>query len=346
VINSLQNATAGADQWVFDEKKALQAVQENKSYPVPFYRYQRDAGQTTISYRTGESTQLDARAALKLYEEIKTSSAKSIDIILDIFSHLSRNMNNDGSAWFFASEHLDHRGITPITKEEKGSRRRAGHRKEDMEDIHQALVKLQNLWLTIEQRIDTDEIERPSQKGTKPRRKKRMYTHTGRLLMIDEMWYQNELGEESANLLENGVPIGWHIHTGDWLRTFLEAPNYQVAQLCDTLLHYDPYRQRWAKAIGIYLMFHGHMQCRGKGGILTRIIGGIIDETSLPIDTDDPARTRKRFENAMNQLAKDNVIDGWEYESKITLPRKQWLDKWLDHKVKIYIAAEQTKLKG
>lgn len=346
LINALHNARAGADRWVFDEEKARKALEENQPCPVPYYRHLRDIGQTTLTYRDGESTQVDARAALTLWQRVKTMHPRVIDIVLDTFGHLSRNME-DGAAWFFASEHLDHRGATPITKRNEGGRR-AGHRKEDMEEIHQALASLQALWITIEQKIETDE-QMPKKKGTtgKPRRKKRVYTHTGRVLIIDEMWYQNELtGEEGTNPFPtNSMPIGWHIRAGEWLRTFLEAPNRQVARLCQALLHYDPYHEHWEKNIGLYLLFHGHMQLKGKAGKLTRVIQDIMDEVSLPRDTENPQRTRTRFEKAMNRLEEDGLIDGWEYSTEnAALPHKQWLTRWLTWTIHVYIAPGREQL--
>ena len=332
VINSVNNASSGADRWVFDEQ----------SLKAPVFIDRKKDSTIKIEYNHLEQGLIvqDQHTAAQLWREVKSFDDETNDIILDIFSHLSRN-GQDGRAWFFASEFLDHRSLAPITKEENGKRRRAGHRKEDMLPIDATIRKLENIWLIINQIIEAQD-ETP---GGKKRRSRRKWTHTGRLLAVTQKWYQSELtGEEGLEIESQRYPIGWYIHAGEWLQTFLEQPNYQVTKLCNTLLRYDPYRKRHEKRIGRYLMFHGHMQCKGNGGKLTRKISTILEEVSLmpPLDTHNKVRIRERFEQALNQLEEDHLIDHWKYDEELGDHRTNWLPNWLDTHITFYIAPTKT----
>ena len=351
VINGLNNAVSGANRWKFDEQSGIAPyythTSGNDKYPASIIMSYNDKNETTIP---------DSTIARRLWNEVKSFDEQACDIVLDIFSHLSRNLD-DGSAWFFASKHLDNRSLAPITKKSNvsGKRWRAGVRKEDAQPISETLWKLENIWLTIHQFIDEEETSKPRRKkdGTlqRPKRKRRQYTHQGRLLTIDQRWYQNDMTDEESDtpFLKNGYAIGWHIRPGEWLKTFLETPNRQVAQLCKTLLEYDHYRQKWEKRIGRYIMFYGHMQCKGKGGALSRRIHDVLDEVSLlpdpeKIDRHTYQNTRERFERAMNRLTEDHIIDGWRYKNEFTLPYGQKLNAWLDQDIMIYIAPVKEQL--
>lgn len=335
LVNSVNNAISGATKWNFDGNTP------------PSFTYAKPGGTTIVSYQGPEQIQPDNKTTQRLWNELKTFDEQATDVILDLFSHLSRNLD-DGAAWFFASAHLDHRSIVPMMKTDtaSGRKRRAGYRREDVAPIGATLSRLENIWLIISQQIE-DPSEPQDGKPKRKRRGKKLYTHTGRLLMVDQRWYQNELsGEEGPGAGQYGYAIGWHIRPGDWLKTFLEAPNLQVSRLCKTLLEYDPVRRRWEKRIGQYVMFHGHMQTRGKAGVLTRRIRDLLEETSIAVDERNPQRSKDRFEQAMTKLAEDHVIDGWKYKEQMNLPAHRWISAWLDQYVSIFIAPAQGQIEA
>src|SRR5450755_118545 len=173
VLNAISNAASGADRWNYDEED----MDYNRQ--VPYFTQSWPSGaRSTILYSPDDSVAVpDNKVARQLWNEVKQIDESMADIMLDVFSHLSRNLQEDGSAWFFASDHLDNRGIAPRMQADApgGKKRRAGHRKEDMLEISTTLSKLQNLWLTIHQFIDEDD-ERSSKKR---KRKRTLYTHKG-----------------------------------------------------------------------------------------------------------------------------------------------------------------------
>jgi hypothetical protein len=159
--------------------------------------------------------------------------------------------------------------------------------------------------------------------------------------MVEEVYTQRELPDGETNS-DPGMEIGWRIRPGSWLRTFLENPNRQVANLCQKSLQYNPEKEQWEKRLARYFMFHGHINTHGGGGVFNREIGKILQEVSLELNERFPQRTQDRFEKAMNTLVKDNIIQEWCYANDVSLPAKKWLTTWLEQMITIHIAP--TKL--
>src|SRR5262249_34498437 len=162
------------------------------------------------------------------------------DVLMAMIAHLITHPSADGSAWFFADKFLDDRGLMPITKKDTpdGRERRAGHREEVLAEVARSVGRIGNIWIIISQHIDTNERIRgqgqkdgTTGKAKRPPRKRIEYTHRGLLISIDETWSQREL-----DMQDQGQIIGWKIRAGSWLKTFLEAPNRQVAYLCQKII--------------------------------------------------------------------------------------------------------------
>lgn len=327
VINAQQNGASGGDRW-----------QRPEGHP-PFYAHTTNAGTTIVEYLLDRNQVLDEHATASLYAQVREFTDLDSDVLLGMIAHMIKGpRESDGSVWFFADTMLDYRGVQPIMKADTpgGKKRRAGHRQEKRLEIGKCVSRAGNIWLTIDQFIH----EEPAT-GKKKQRKRREYTHKGRLLSIDEIWYQRELdmGNNALNF-----PIGWRIRPGSWLQTFLETPNRQVAWLCQKTLQYDPYREQWEKRLSTYFMFHMRMN-GNSGGQFNREIGPLLSERSLPINRRDPERTKQRFEKAMNRLVQDGQIDDWEYKEKIDYRAKKWIETWLTNKVTIHIAPPAKQVK-
>jgi len=217
------------------------------------------------------------------------------------------------AVWLTADALLDYRGIVPKIHRDGSLRHRAGHRAEDRAHIAASMDRLDRLWVRLR------EVEVMEPRGrAKPRRAR--YTHESKVLVITD------------RLLQDGVPIAWRYSPGAWLAPFLTIPNRQVALLMQQALRYDPYRQRWEKRLARYLTCHLRMDAK-NGRLLVRCIGPLLDELHLPVDQRHPERTRGRFETALHRLARDGVIDGWDYTGEArdvlaTLPSRGWVDWW------------------
>ena len=326
VLGSIHNAASGAKRWHFPPNSP------------PFYSNETQSGSTIIEIMRDEKEILDDRATESLWAQVREFTDLDGDTALCMIAQLIKGpLDENRSTWFFAGNMLDYRGIQPIMKADEpgGKKRRAGHRQEDLQGIAQSVARVSNMWLTIERFIHEE-----TPKGKKAKGKRREYTHKGRFIPIDEIWYQQELPSGDSAIERHRAPrmaIGWRIRSGEWLNTFLSKQNRYVAYLCQQALKYDPYREQWEKRLARYFFFHIRMNA-ASGGIFNREIGKMIDELSLPTEEDRPQRTKDRFEKAMNRLVQDGQIDGWEYKEKIEYKARGWVKTWLQTRITVYVA--------
>lgn len=328
VVFSIQDAASGKKRW-----------KDQKGGGPQFHHMNKDkTSKTVIEYNTTDRTApLNNTIAKSLWDQLDQFNDRDVDAVLIALAYCAAS--KEPSVWIFASDILDHRGIAPITKKDtpEGKERRAGHRIEDMAPYAGSFSRIGNIWVTIQQYINDEGLDQKTK-----RRKKKMYTHSGRFLSIDETWHQREFNHETGEY-EQGVAIGWKIRPGDWLRTFLEFPNEQIALLCQTTLGYDPHNEMWPKRLAYYLFFHGHISNqKGGGATLNRTVEDLLTVNSLDIDERFPQRTRDRFEKAMNRLVTDKIIDAWEYKEAFELPSRRWLKVWLEQMVSIHIAPKKA----
>src|SRR5262249_11641949 len=100
------------------------------------------------------------------------------------------------------------------------------------------------------------------------------------------------------------------------------------------VLSYDPYHEMWEKRLARYFTFHMRINAAQGGITITREVGPLIEELSLPLNQRDPDRTRKRFEKAMQRLVDEALISHWGYhEHNPPLPKRKWLPSWLKHAI-------------
>lgn len=314
-----QNAVSkGADQW------------KNKKGQAPFYT----RGNDILEYKESESSFITDDVSNALWEQVKKHQTDlQIDLGFFAIALCIRSKEPDHSAWVYASAFLESRGLTKSTKQvSENVRRNAGWRPDNYREVAQGFSNLEKIWLTINQPIDLEEYDRKTKK-----RKKSRFTYKGRFLVVKGALTQKDLGTTDRE----GVEIAWHIAPGDWLATFLEAPNRQVAYLSERALQYDPYRQKWEKYLARYFFFNGHMNAKGHGSVFNRQIDRLLQDCSLEVEQDRQQRTRDHFEKAMDQIRKDGFIDSWRYTNHKGgyIPSKRsWLNEWLEQMITVEIA--------
>ena len=345
VFEGIQDAASGARKWAGKEGQA------------PYFKTEdRKSKRTTIMEYRDENDEIlyDKKTAASLWEQVEQLSDKDNDLLITIFAHFTKAKDADSAIWIFASDHLKYRGLIPMLKDAKGrhteikgitveDKRTAGHRPEDIDDVGRSIRRLQKIWLIIDQIISDEEIDKKTKKH-----KKRQFTHRGRLLTIEETWHQKELITD--NEYDPGTEIAWKVKPGAWLRTFLEYPNTQVAVVSQAVLQFNPRKELWEKRLGFYFMVHGHMaNPRGGGATFGREIGDLLHKVSLSPENADtkrvyPQEIKDRFEKALNQLVKHEIIAEWKYAEEFKLPAKRWLAEWLKQKVIIHIAPPKPRL--
>ncbi len=334
VIAAYSNAQSGAEQWSL--KKHL-----------PTYVYSRDEGTTHIQVRPSDpEVIIDASTIQSLWQQVRQLSDIDGDVLLTMIAQaIAAPQDEKGGTWITSKFILDYRGIKPITKKEQGRIRSAGHRQEDLAEIASCVSRMGNTWITVEQWIEEDTNQEPEKKRAKKQRNY-LYTRDSRLMVITDVIHQQELrdGEPQASRKQGGpeyapLAIAWRYQLGSWLDPFLQGANRQVAWLLQQVLGYDPYHQMWEKRLGRYFTFHMRMNLAKGNSAITREIGTLIEELSLPVNYRDPERTRQRLEKALKYLERDSIISGWTYHAENPkLPPRKWLETWL--RCKIQVTAE------
>ncbi len=330
VIAAYSNAQSGAEQWSI--KKHL-----------PTYAFSRADGTTHIQMRPGDpEAALDAVTIQSLWEQVRNLTDNDGDVLLTLIAQaIAAPHDEKGGTWITSKAILDYRGIKPIMKKENGRVRRAGHRQENLADVAACISRMNNTWITVEQWIE-DDINQEQQKKRSKKQKKYLYTRDSRLIVVTDTIKQHELVRESESKtsreIESERPslsVAWRYQLGSWLDPFLQGANRQVAWLLQQVLSYDPYHQMWEKRLGRYFTFHMRMDPRG-GTTITREIGMLIEELSLPINHRDPEKTRQRMEKALKYLVSDGIISAWNYHAENPkLPSRKWLETWLRCKIQV-----------
>ncbi len=318
VIHAQQNMIEGGDRWQHPEGHA------------PYYTHETDAGRTIVEYLMSRSNEIqDDKATRSLKRQlVGDTQEQDTDALFIVIAHCIKALGTDGTTWIFANNSLKYMDKQIMKKYTRGSKPApAGYRTDDKIAFAESIGRLSNFWLVIDQFIhDTS--------GKKKQGKKTQYTRECRLFSIEEVWYQKEL---DPNTDTPNLPVGWRVRPGEWLKVFIDQRH--VAYLCDIALKYHPLREKWEKRLSSYIMLHMRMNGGGRsGGKYTRKIEDLLRELSLPVNKRDPERTKKRFEQAMNRLAQDRHIAGWDYKEKIKDEPKKWLGTWLTNSIVIYIA--------
>lgn len=275
------------------------------------------------------------------------------DLFLAMWAqHLSAPKDTEGYAWLTGDMFLGYRGIEPITKAEPdGERRRAGQRAEDKQDVSAALTRQMAVWVKVRTMIEGGEGGEGASNASRKRSKarpRRQYTHESRLWLVPDVIRQHQLTGVAPDGLSSHI-VAWRYKPGTWAAPFLAKPNLHFALLCQTALQYDPYREQWEKRLARYYLFY--LRISGGpiygGTTIRRAVGDLLTELELPIDTDHPQRTRKRFEQALARLVADRVIDDWDYDKdNPELPRRNWLPSWQQWGVYVTAAPLPSQLRA
>ncbi len=331
VIAAYSNAQSGAEQWSI--KKHL-----------PTYVYSRDEGTTHIQVRPSDpEVVIDASTIQSLWQQVRQLSDIDGDVLLTMIAQaIAAPQDEKGGTWITGKFILDYRGIKPIMKNDKGRARRAGHRQEDLASIASCVNRMSNTWITVEQWIEEDMNQVPEKKRAK-KQHQYLYTRDSRLMVITDVIHQQELRDGELQVTKKQVSpehaplaIAWRYQLGSWLDPFLQGANRQVAWLLQQVLGYDPYHQMWEKRLGRYFTFHMRMNLAKGNTTITREIGTLIEELSLPVNHRDPERTRQRLEKALKHLEKDSIISSWNYPAENPkLPPRRWLKTWLRGKIQV-----------
>jgi DNA-binding XRE family transcriptional regulator len=218
----------------------------------------------------------------------------------------------------FVDDLLRARGLQP---KKSGQGRRGGFEPEQRADLWRCLLHLQDIWLDIAAATVVDQDPRG-------RRRQRTRTLQSRAFVMTDRIGQRRLDgsmDVEAILVTPGEAFG----------RFLLGPGRQLALLSSEALRYDPLRQRPEKRLARYLSWQWRVGAHSGDFIRTYRVSTLLEELGLEINAHDPARTRERFEKALDCLEQDRLISGWQYGDgwREELPRQSWVPRWLEARV-------------
>jgi DNA-binding XRE family transcriptional regulator len=214
---------------------------------------------------------------------------------------------------------LRSRGLTP---KRGGQGRRGGFEPEQRADLWRCLLHLQDIWLDIAEATVVDQ----NQGGQRMRRTRALQSRA--FVMTDRIGQRRLDGsmDVEAILVTPGEAFG----------RFLLGPGRQLALLSSEALRYDPMRQKAEKRLARYLSWQWRVGAHSGDFIRTYRVQTLLDELGLHVAEHRPARTRERFEMALDCLQSDRLISSWQYGEGFReedLPRESWFGLWLEARV-------------
>lgn len=208
----------------------------------------------------------------------------------------------------------------------KRGNRRSGYTDEQRKQIARQLDVLDNIWIKI---AEMDVYP----KGEK---KKKTRGIEGRSVLTE---YRGGQTDVNGNI----KPDSWRLRPGSlFANYFFEPYGRQTALLSIKAVEYDPYRQQWEKSLTRYLAWIWRADKTGKRGEAGLLVKTLMDKADQKVDKRNPARTRDRFEKALDRLQQDKVISGWHYQAfdEDVMSKRGWWKKWLEWKVIIQAPRE------
>lgn len=151
--------------------------------------------------------------------------------------------------------------------------------------------------------------------------------------------YKQTIREKIANSLSNIEKIGI-FHKIEY-KKFNFAGYFNESFCCDIrkiripveLLKYNPYKQPWHKDIGYFLAFYKYQKPQSSIIQIKKLLKNVKNNYSFLA----PNEVRTRFEDVMDELAQDSIIENWHYKTidEEFLGCKNWLYYWSLLSVKI-----------
>ena len=205
-----------------------------------------------------------------------------------------------------------------LQKHKGGSGRRGGFKAADRAHILQCLVRLQNLYIDVE----LDRSRSRGKSGVRP-------TDVIRTVLWVVSDYHGQRRLDGSLDVHDLV-----FHPGRTLAALILRQR-QFALLSARALQYDPYREVWEKRLTRYLNWLWRVRARTLQDQQAHTVRGLLRAVGADLDPQHPARTRQRFERALDRLARDEVIQNYnltQLQRDGSAPagfRQGWITKWL-----------------
>ncbi|HYE00802.1 MAG TPA: helix-turn-helix transcriptional regulator [Alphaproteobacteria bacterium] len=253
-------------------------------------------------------------------QELSDLDADALDALCAIY--LSQARDSDDAAIADVDEILAMRGLKP---KRGGQGRRGGYEPEQRAEMLRALSHIQNLW------IDIAEVK-VYEKDAKGRQAKQPTTKTlqSRPFLITDRMGQIRL--DGYMDVERFI-----FRPGKAFAAFLFGSGRQTGLLFQKALQYDPLRRKWEKRLTRYISWHWRAVARSGEFAQTYRVRTLLDAVGEGLNPRYPSKTRQRLEKALDTLAEDRVVAGWQYArwDETLTEGRGWGEQWLNTTVVI-----------
>lgn len=233
----------------------------------------------------------------QLEKEFRNFSDQDLDTTLVVMARLEEA---DGKLIRLdAVEVLRARGLAPKLNRDPNNplaRYSGGHRAQDIAEVGRGIDRLASLWLIL------DRVEVRA-KGRKPQ----IFSEEGRLIELSKRLTRTSLIDGTS------LAVGWTMRAGEALSGQIHGLS-PLTPIARKVLGYDPYHARWTKRLGVY--FTLHMRLPGKGTVVQRRIGPLLEGVGLAWNVRDPSRSWKSLVEALDRLKADQVIADYDFRDQ------------------------------
>lgn len=337
VINSLLNQNFAESGSALLFHKLRETISKNEfdiAAAIPTARITEKALEATAQLRAeNEYLKIKSNGAIAQWNNLTSQAITSMDdLTADIFDIVSilwmqQATHKDQMIHFHTDDALNLRRLQGRKEELDGYQ--TSYRKKERDDIMKRLAALTTIWIRIEREnlkfINEDQ---------------------GNFEEIGQVQFNPLFLVDSVTVAYRGdKPIGIYecsIRPGELLANFLYGSQKSSGLLALKTLEYHPTKQKYHKRLARYLSWQWRIRQKSADYLRAYHIGGekgLLKVMDLDVNPRYGSRIKEQFEEILDTLQQDGIIQGWNYkeniEQQIEQERNWFTTTWLKARVQI-----------
>lgn len=337
VINSLLNQSFAESGSALLFHKLRETISKNEfdiAATIPTARITEKALEATAQLRAeNEYLKIKSNGAIAQWNNLTSQAITSMDdLTADIFDIVSilwmqQATHKEQMIHFHTDDALNLRRLQGRKEELDGYQ--TSYRKKERDDIMKRLAALTTIWIRIEREslkfINEDQ---------------------GNFEEIGQVQFNPLFLVDSVTVAYRGdKPIGIYecsIRPGELLANFLYGSQKSSGLLALKTLEYHPTKQKYHKRLARYLSWQWRIRQKSADYLRAYHIGGekgLLKVMDLDVNPRYGSRIKEQFEEILDTLQQDGIIQGWNYkeniEQQIEQERNWFTTTWLKARVQI-----------
>lgn len=337
VINSLLNQSFAESGSALLFHKLRETISKNEfdiAAAIPTAKISEKALEATAQLRAeNEYLKIKSNGAIAQWNNLTSQAITSMDdLTADIFDIVSilwmqQATHKEQMIHFHTDDALNLRRLQGRKEELDGYQ--TSYRKKERDDIMKRLAALTTIWIRIEREnlkfINEDQ---------------------GNFEEIGQVQFNPLFLVDSVTVAYRGdKPIGIYecsIRPGELLANFLYGSQKSSGLLAMKTLEYHPTKQKYHKRLARYLSWQWRIRQKSADYLRAYHIGGekgLLKVMDLDVNPRYGSRIKEQFEEILDTLQQDEIIQGWNYkeniEQQIEQERNWFTTTWLKARVQI-----------